>query len=73
MGARGSFNDIKGQEEKEGGRRRLESSFTDFRNFITEMKMADIKFRGDAHTWEHNREDEGYIKERLDRFLGPVA
>lgn len=66
-------NDIKCQEEKEGGRRRSEGSFEDFQNFIVEMEMGDIKFRGDAYTWKNNRENEGFIKERFDRFLGSVA
>lgn len=69
----GDFNDIKAQDEKEGGRKRPESSFVDFRRFIAEMEMCDIKFRGNAFTWENNRDHEGYIKERLDHFFGSVA
>lgn len=30
------FNDIKAHEEKKGGRKRLESNFAGFRNFIAE-------------------------------------
>lgn len=51
----GDLNDIKSQEEKKGGRMRSESSFTDFRDFIADMEMGDIKFRGDAYTWANNR------------------
>lgn len=50
-----------------------ESSFTAFRNFISEMEMGDIKFRGNAFTWQNNRVIERYIKDRLDRFFGSVA
>lgn len=51
----GDLNDIKSQEEKKGGRVRSKSSFTDFRDFIANMEMSDIKFRGDAYTWVNNR------------------
>lgn len=29
-----------------------------------------FKFRGEAYTWANNREAEGFIQERLDRFCG---
>lgn len=51
----GDLNNIKSQEEKEGGRVRSESKFTDFRDFIADMEMGDIKFRRDAYTWVNNR------------------
>lgn len=41
----------------------------DFRRFISDKEMGNIKFRGNAFTWENNRDNKGYIKERLDRFL----
>lgn len=46
----GDFNNIKGYEEKEGGRKRAESSFMDFRRFISEMEMGDFKFQGNTFT-----------------------
>lgn len=67
------FNDIKGHDEKKGGRRRVENSFDDFRSFISEMEMGDIKFKGDTYTWANNREGEGFIQKRLDRFFGSWA
>lgn len=36
------------------------------------MKMGDIKYKGDIYTWANNREGEGFIQERLDRFCGSV-
>lgn len=66
----GDFNEIKNNAEKCGGMTRPERSFFEFRNIIAEMGMGDISFRGDAFTWANNREREGFIQERLDRFLG---
>lgn len=66
----GDFNDIRNHEENEGGRRRQDSSFVNFRNFISEMGMGEIKFRGHPYTWANNRENEGFIQERLDRCFG---
>lgn len=59
----GDFNDIKAHKNKKGGKKRLESSFADFRNFIAKMEMGDIKFRGESWTWTNNREGEGYIRD----------
>lgn len=73
MDSRGDFNDIRSHEEKKGGRKRLESSFAGFRNFIAEIEMGDIKFKGESWTWGNNREREGFIQERLDRFFGSAA
>lgn len=69
-GRGGDFNKIKNNEEKRGGRTRQESSFLGFKNFISEMGMRDINYKGRTFTWANNREGEGYIPERLDRFLG---
>lgn len=66
----GDFNDIKNNEEKRGGIRRTAGSFQDFRNFIAGMDMGDIRYTGDTYTWANNREGEGFIQERLDRFCG---
>lgn len=50
----------------------MESSFVDFRNFIVDMNMGEIKSRGESYTWTNNREGEGFIQEKLDRFFGFV-
>lgn len=34
------------------------------------MEMGDIVYRGETFTWGNNREGEGFIRERLDRFCG---
>lgn len=66
----GDFNDIRNSTEKKGGRARSEHSFQNFRTFIDEMNMGEIKFKDDPFTWANNREGEGFIKERLDRCFG---
>lgn len=72
LGARGDLNDIKNNEEKKGRNMRNEHSFLNFRNFLTDMEMGDIRVRGKAFTWANNREREGYIQERFDRFCGSI-
>lgn len=66
----GDFNDIRKNEEKIGGMRRQENSFRCFRDFILEMEMGDIRFKGNISTWANNREGEGFIQKRLDSFFG---
>lgn len=56
-----------------GENRRTESSFQDFRNFIDDMGMGDMKYKGDTYTWANNREGKVFIQERLDRFCGSTA
>lgn len=66
----GYFNEIKNNEGKREGRRRQESNFSDFRNFILDMKMGDIRSRGETFTWANNREGEGFNHEMLEKFFG---
>lgn len=65
----GDFNYIRKHEEKMGGRRKNDRSFDSFRSFIDGMGMGEVKFRGASYTWANNREHEGFIHERLDRFF----
>lgn len=59
----GDFNDIIGAEDKQGGRRRLESSYQPFRSFIRTMEMEVVAFKGRRWTWANNRVGEGFIEE----------
>lgn len=34
------------------------------------MDMGEVKFRGDPFTQANNRDGEGFIQKKLDRFLG---
>lgn len=65
----GDLNDIKDNSEKKGGRLRSEASFTNFRDFIRALGAAEIQYKGPNWTWANNRENEGFVEERLDRFL----
>lgn len=47
----GDFNEIKGNEEKKGGPRRPERTFTDFRRMINTCDFHDLKSVGDKFTW----------------------
>lgn len=49
---------------------RNEASFQSFRTFLADMETGDIGYRGETFTWDNNREEEGFIQERLDRFCG---
>lgn len=69
----GDFNDIKGHDEKRGGRRRPESSFRSFRSFITSMEMEEIKAEGSEFTWANNRDGEEFVEEKLDRVFGAAS
>lgn len=66
----GDFNEIVGQKDKNSGNRRGESSFIPFRDFIREIEMGEIAFKGRRWMWAKNRKGKGYIEERLDMFLG---
>lgn len=67
---RGDFNDIRGHEEKRGRRRRLESSFRVFNNFIAEMVIEEKSSVSSMVTWANNRVGEGFVEEKLDRLFG---
>lgn len=69
----GDFNDIWKHKEKMGGRRRSDSSFESFRSFIAGMGMGEVKFRRALFICANNRENEGFIQERLDRFFGTAS
>ena len=47
-------------------------TFTDFKNFINKNKLLDIGFEGLPWTWSNLCEEEGEIKQRLDRVSASV-
>ncbi|XP_071921715.1 uncharacterized protein [Coffea arabica] len=69
------FNDIISNGEKwgGGGRTRSEGSFRCLRNFIQRNGLVDIHFEGNPWTWCNQWENEGEIKQRLDRCLSSVG
>lgn len=46
----GDLNDIKNREEKKGGKMRQETSFQNIRNFLADMEIGDIVYRGETFT-----------------------
>lgn len=65
----GEINDIRKADKKRGGRVRSKASFWKFRNFIDEMGMTEISFKGRPWTWANNREDKGFVKRKVGSFL----
>lgn len=60
----GDFNDIRCPGEKKG------QSYKSFVNFIQDMSMEEIDYQRRKKTWTNNRQDDEYMKLRLDRFFG---
>ncbi|XP_023633512.1 uncharacterized protein LOC111829070 [Capsella rubella] len=65
----GDFNEITGNHEKKGGKRRSESSFLPFRTMIENCGMLEFPFTGNFLSWAGRRQC-GLIRSRLDRALG---
>ncbi|CAA7024087.1 unnamed protein product [Microthlaspi erraticum] len=65
----GDFNEIMGNHEKRGGRRRAESSFLDFRKMINSCGMIDFPYKGNPMSWVGYRAS-GKVQCRLDRAIG---
>jgi len=51
----GDFNEIKNNEEKNGGPRRPNRSFEDFNRMITNCDVHDLKFIGNKFSWTGKR------------------
>ncbi|XP_071932920.1 uncharacterized protein [Coffea arabica] len=66
----GDMNDIVSNEKKWGGRKRADISFENFRDFINTNELVDIGYEGKPWTWSNRWDNEGEIRERLDRVLG---
>lgn len=46
-------------------------SFYQFNEFIRKMGMGELQVKGRQWTWSNNKEYDGFVQERLDRFFGP--
>lgn len=64
----GDFNDIIDNSEKEGGPARAEGTFGDFRTFVSEGDLYDLRHSGPSLSWRGKRNDL-LIRSRLDRAL----
>lgn len=70
--ATGDFNDLTGNDEKEGGPERPEGSFEDFRTFLLEGDLYDLQHSGNCFSWRGKRWNHE-VKCRLDRALANGA
>ncbi|KAL9668232.1 hypothetical protein QQ045_002609 [Rhodiola kirilowii] len=52
----GDFNTIVSWTEKMGGRKRRGKAIRDFNEFITQVGVSDIGFKGSKFTWSNNKE-----------------
>lgn len=65
----GDFNIIKSLEEKQGGRTRLDSDSSGFKQFLQDNQLMDIPTSNGTFTWSNKRRGAHHIASRLDRFL----
>ncbi|XP_010473903.1 PREDICTED: uncharacterized protein LOC104753332 [Camelina sativa] len=65
----GDFNEITGNHEKKGGRRRLENSFIPFRTMLADCGMLEFPFKGNHFSWVGRRSN-GKVQCCLDRAVG---
>ncbi|XP_059451054.1 uncharacterized protein LOC132181841 [Corylus avellana] len=63
----GDFNEILFPSEKWGGNTRSRRLMWDFQQALEECDLTDLGFLGPKYTWNNGREEEDFIKERLDR------
>lgn len=65
----GDFNEIIGNHEKRGGRKRSETSFQAFRHMLDDCGMIDFPFTGNSMSWVGYRSSRK-VQCRLDRAIG---
>jgi hypothetical protein len=63
----GDFNEIVENTKKWGGGGRSNSQMNAFRQALEDCDLTDLGYRGPKFTWCNFREEENFIKERLDR------
>lgn len=64
----GDFNDIIDASEKKGGPPRPEGSFVEFRTFMSECDLYDLRYSGNFLSWRGKR-NEHLVRCRLDRAM----
>ncbi|KAK5772490.1 hypothetical protein PVK06_048779 [Gossypium arboreum] len=67
------FSVILNDSKKEGGPRKPRALLDEFRDFVDELSLFDLKTDKGWHTWVNNREINAMVKERLDRFMISVT
>ncbi|KAL5798041.1 hypothetical protein ACOSQ2_002861 [Xanthoceras sorbifolium] len=69
----GDFNEILRLDEKEGGAARPPFLINNFHEVLDSCDLGDLGCSGDRFTWCNGRKGVGFVKERLDRFVGNLA
>ncbi|KAH9782560.1 reverse transcriptase domain-containing protein [Citrus sinensis] len=65
----GDFNEILHPHEKSGGNERNVNSINNFRQALRDCELADVGYKGYPFTWSNGRFGQGFIEERLHRFV----
>lgn len=65
----GDFNTIVRLDERTGGNGRLSPDSLEFGNWISEMSLIDMGFKGNKYTWRRGKAGSSFIAKRLDRVL----
>ncbi|XP_048613313.1 uncharacterized protein LOC125587176 [Brassica napus] len=66
----GDFNEITDHSEKEGGRKRSDSSFLPFKQMLSHCGMLEFPFTGNKLSWVGKRSKGVTVRCRLDRAVG---
>ncbi|KAL5794249.1 hypothetical protein ACOSP7_002843 [Xanthoceras sorbifolium] len=69
----GDFNEILRLDEKEGGAARPPFLINNFHEVLDSCDLGDLGCSGNRFTWCNGRKGVGFVKERLDRFVGNLA
>jgi len=65
----GDFNTIIRLDERTGGNGRLSLDSLAFGEWINELMLIDMGFKGSQYTWRRGRLEDNFIAKRLDRIL----
>ncbi|CAA7045922.1 unnamed protein product [Microthlaspi erraticum] len=65
----GDFNTIVRLDERSGGNGRLSADSVAFSQWMNELSLIDLRFKGNAFTWKRGRVERNIVKKRLDRVL----
>ncbi|KAF8084700.1 hypothetical protein N665_0706s0003 [Sinapis alba] len=66
----GDFNEITDHNEKEGGRKRFDSSFLPFRQMLSDCGMLEFPHTGNMLSWVGRRAGGTTVRCRLNRTVG---
>ncbi|KAG7558925.1 Ribonuclease H-like superfamily [Arabidopsis thaliana x Arabidopsis arenosa] len=66
----GDFNTILRLDERTGGSGRLSPDSLAFGEWINELSLIDLGFKGGKYTWRRGRMESTFVAKRLDRVFG---